>query len=282
MGKRKTTRNDKTMKKNKIGKKLLFALTMMIIFLSLHSNRNKYDTHLQTVKSIEKYLRQDRNIGQHLNLGTIRLDESYFDVVVKNQTIIPHAEVPIIILRYRDHKSKKVEINRASFKKWLESLSANTGNIPNELILILTDKQKFTSDNNHRFYNAQGITFEEFNSNQKRYTVSVILGVGSQPLMKNFEMELFKNPENYINAILATEMCNAMYVRLQSEERDQLCISVGFAVGSNLAKTDYSKYHKQTPLIMGVTGRLTYVDPTGYQNIKNVFTEGPILKLKYN
>ncbi len=186
----------------------------------------------------------------------------------------------VTVLRYRKNNTPQVEVDLLAFKQWISFIGMNEGELPpGGLVFVLTDQEQFHHTTDEL---VRGITQEYLtNDKEKKFTVSVIVGVGGPVSTKNVLMDSYQNPENHLNMVFITELCNVMYTKLTEVQKDIFCMSVGLTAGAAYNKIKYNDYHKQIQNIQALDHKpLRIFDAPSYENVKANVVYGPILRFK--
>lgn len=245
-------------------------ISAIIFILILASNqKSSIATEMQTIEDTAKIA----EILLKWNPGKLMPEESLLGTIIKQSN---KKQIDFALLIYRDNdNSWKTTLNKKSFEQWQDFLIKQGGRWPEEgMILIITDKEDLPI----------GIPLDvpaftqEFGENNKRMTISV--------LSKTAIYKQRLRPANFsdkalFEAVIATEICNALMIPLYDKERDQLCMSLGLVIGAIKMKLNYQQYADEISKMVIISDVPALIfSKDDYLKFPSLFEKGPIIIIK--
>ena len=208
--------------------------------------------------------------------GKLSPAESLQGTIVKSDKKIRQKLIPFVLLVYRNSNTRwKIKLNEKTFEQWQDFLIKQKGEWPEEgIITIITDEELPINIplDVPAFTHSFGVPKEKLT-----ITAISITRIQKQKL----------RPANFPNkilfeAIVATEICNTMFIALHGEERDHLCVSLGIAVGAIRTGLNYEQYQKKISKVKILYGTAPIIFPKyDYLRFDALFREGPIIELSF-
>lgn len=208
--------------------------------------------------------------------GKLIVKESLQGTIVKNAKKSGVRLIHFALLVYRNNNTRwKITLNEKTFQQWQDFLVKQKGEWPEEgIVIIITDKEELPANiplDVPAFTQTFGIPKEKF-------TITVI---SKTKIQKQKARPANFSDKILFEAITATEICNIMFIKLQGEKRDQLCVSLGMAVGSIETNLNYRQYQEKISKVKILSGIAPLIfSEFDYFKIRNLFNEGPIINFQ--
>lgn len=255
--------------------KTRIAAIIFMIFFIFYSNL----TSASEVVAEQQKLKATAEIAEIMlnwSPGKLIVKESLQGTIVKNTKKSGVRLIPFALLVYRNNNARwKITLNEKTFQQWQDLLIKQKGEWPEEgIIIIITDKENFPVNipvDVPAFTQTFGIPKEKF----------TITAISTTRIQKQKIRPANFSDKILFEAIVAAEICNIMFIKLQGEERDQLCISLGMAVGSIRMNLNYKQYQKKISEVLILFSAAPLIFPEyDYWKLHDLFNEGPIIEFQ--
>lgn len=209
--------------------------------------------------------------------GKLMIQESLQGTIVEESNRSKKL-ISFALLIYRNSNIPwRITLNQKTFNQWQDFLTMQKGRWPEKgIIIIITDNKNLPANIP---IDVPAFT-QTFGIPQEKLTITVI------SITRIQEQKAQARPANFsdkvlFEAITAAEICNTMFIKLQGEERDKLCVSLGMAVGAIRMNLNYKQYQEKISKVKILSGVAPFIFPEyDYLKLRDLFREGPIIELQ--